>query len=88
MALQNFIAEYYAKMGFVFHTVTSAKNFIGAMSRSPKWKLTSWMCQNRNQDKMRNNKIVRDRKIATFEYCGEFAAKPRFSHKRITRMAN
>lgn len=88
MALQNYIAEYYAKKGFVFHTVTSAKNFIGAMNRSPKWKLKAWNCQKGGHDRIRKDKVVRDRKIATFEYCGEFAAQPKITVRQKTTMAN
>lgn len=73
-------------MGFVFHTVTSAKNFIGAMTRSPKWKLMVWG-QQTGKDELRRNKFIKDRKIATFEYCGEFAAPHRFN-KRVVPMAN
>jgi hypothetical protein len=71
----------------VFHTVTSAKNFIGAMMRSPKWKLTNWGDQRNGVDKLRKNKFVRDRKIATFEYCGEFAQRHKFNTRKFP-MAN
>jgi len=75
-ALQTYIAQYYAKRGYVFHTVTSAKNFIYKLNKSKDWKLLYWGTQSTDEGK--HHKTVRDRKVATFEYVGEGHARKKY----------
>ena len=84
-ALTNFVAKYLGERGFVFHAVTSAKNFISKLGRSPDWMLKGWGARN-DTDRQRGKHVqpIKDRKLATFVYVGEGCAKPR--HKRRTSM--
>lgn len=84
-AFTTYIAKYLGERGYVFHAVTSAKNFISKLGKSSDWKLKGWGARN-DTDRQRGKHVqpIKDRKLATFVYVGEGSAKPR--HKRRTSM--
>ena len=60
----NVVAEYYTLQGYDFRIVTSAKNMIYALNKSPKWVMVRWSVNKCNSNKskidgnrpsMRNN---------------------------------
>jgi len=56
----NFIAEYYAKIGYDFCIVTSAKNLIYALKASPKWIMYGYKRTPKSNGAIDGNRKVRD----------------------------
>lgn len=66
----NIIADIYAKQGYEFSIVTSAKNMIAALYRSDKWFCTNYTNANDNANLKELNKTNR-----TDNLCGRFMYK-------------
>lgn len=76
-ALLDAVAEIYDREGYVFDISTSAKNLIGRLSKSPKWKCKmydAFRCdslKSKISNNRRTNTTVRSRRVAVFSYRGE-----------------
>ena len=59
----NFIADFYAKQGFDFRIVTSAKNLIYALNRNKKWVLKKYEKSKMPTSKTANEYLKRNIRI-------------------------
>lgn len=71
----NVIAEHYKKQGYDFSIVTSAKNMIYALRKSPKWIMTRYSSNKCSSNKsaidFKRKSMRSDCKTGGFRYIGE-----------------